>query len=306
MTLTIRAAYWEQDKSSLRAIREQVFVEEQSVPIELEWDEHDEIASHWLAFINDEPVATVRMLNDGHIGRMAVLKQQRGLQIGQQLLHTVLDECRQRQLLETYLYAQTHAIPFYEKMGFHCIGDEFMDAGIPHRKMQLTITDKRLLGQHGGRFAIHNIRQATQDLIEQCERQLLVLSFDLDPTIYDQQDIIGAISKLARKSRYTEIKLLIVDSKRLVRRGHGLLNLSRRLSSAIEIRKTTADLKDLPQALVIADLRGIIGYDLKDPDAQQAWGNYNNKPAAEALAAEFDILWQRANQDRELKVLGIS
>lgn len=304
--LTINPANWQQNKDDLQAVRQAVFIDEQSVPIELEWDEYDDEASHWLAFNDGEPVATVRMLSDGHIGRMAVLKSHRHRGIGRQLLQTVIDDCSRRQLLRGYLYAQAHALGFYQSMGFEIVGDEFMDAGIAHRKMIKTISKQRLLGQHGGRFSVPDLADAVLDLVGQCERQLLIFCYDLDKSLFDRSELIDVVSRLARKSRYTQIRLLVVDTKSMVKRGHGMLNLARRLSSKIEIRKTTADLRDLPEAFVIADNRGLLGYDLQNSEANNAWADYNNKPSAEALAAEFDSLWQRASHDRELKILGIS
>ena len=305
-TPTIKPTDWQHDKDALRAIRQSVFVDEQAVPVELEWDQYDESASHWLALIDDQAIATARLLNDGHIGRMAVLKNHRGCGIGRQLLQAIIEECRQRQLLSCYLYAQTHAVGFYKTMGFDIVGDEFMDAGIPHLKMIKPVTEQRLLGVHGGRYTVKNLADTVLDLISQCERQLLIFSYDLDKNLYDHRELIDAVSQLARKSRYTQVKLLVVDSKSIVKRGHGLLNLARRLSSKIEIRKTTADLKDLPEAFIIADQRGLLAYDLKNLEGRSAWANYNNKPAAQALAAEFDLLWQHASHDRELQLLGIS
>ena len=307
MTITtIKKADWLQDKTALRAIRERVFIKEQSVPIELEWDQYDDLATHWLALNGSEPVATVRLLRDGHIGRMAVLKQYRGNGVGRQLLQAVIEECRHRQLFNSYLYAQTHAIAFYQRMGFEVVGEEFMDAGIAHRKMIKTIAQHRLLGVHGGRFSVTHLADAVLDLTVQCERQLLILCYDLDKNIFDHREIIDAMSQLARKSRYTQIRILVVDTKPIVKRGHGLLNLARRLSSKIEIRKTTADLKDIPEAFIIADGVGLLAYDIHNNDACRTWANYNNKPAAQALAAEFNLFWQHASQDRELKILGIS
>ena len=131
---------WQNDASSLRAVREAVFIHEQHVPKELEWDEFDPVSTHVLA-INSigEPIGAARLLQDGHIGRMAVLKAWRGQGIGCAMLQRLLDESRQRKITEVMLNAQVTAKAFYAKFGFQKIGEEFMEAGIPHVCMFLKL-----------------------------------------------------------------------------------------------------------------------------------------------------------------------
>ena len=143
MTLTIERAHWsdETDQKLLRAIRTTVFIQEQNVPESMEWDELDRISIHFLAWLDNQPVACVRLIPDGHIGRMAVLPQRRKQGIGMQLLIACEQEARQRHVTRLLLSAQTQAIPFYEKAGYVLISDTYMDAGIPHRDMQKLITE---------------------------------------------------------------------------------------------------------------------------------------------------------------------
>ena len=124
-------------------IRKAVFVEEQAVPLELEMDEYDDVAVHFL--MRDAagiPLATARLL-DKHglakIGRVAVLKGQRGQGVGLELMRFVIDEAKRRGFTEAVLDSQTYAIPFYERLGFVAEGDEFDDAGIPHFLMRRTL-----------------------------------------------------------------------------------------------------------------------------------------------------------------------
>jgi predicted GNAT family N-acyltransferase len=136
---TITRTTWRESEPVLRSIRQQVFIDEQCVPKDLEWDEYDNDAIHILVQdSDDQPIATARLLADGHIGRMAVLTPWRRRGIGRAMLETLLQYCREKNL-KPYLDAQTHALGFYEKMGFNMTGDEFLDAGIPHRKMILDI-----------------------------------------------------------------------------------------------------------------------------------------------------------------------
>jgi len=121
------------------AIRKTVFVEEQAVPLELELDEYDNAATHFLLRDGAVPLATARML-DKHglakIGRVAVLKEARGRGLGLVLMYSVLDEARRQGFAEAVLDSQTYAIPFYERLGFVAEGNEFDDAGIPHYLMR--------------------------------------------------------------------------------------------------------------------------------------------------------------------------
>jgi predicted GNAT family N-acyltransferase len=135
-TYTIRSANWQDDGLLLRIIRETVFVKEQQVPVELEWDEFDNDCLHLLAIdTNERPIGTARLLSDGHIGRMAVLKEWRGKGVGSAMLSRLLAETDDRHIRQAVLNAQTVAAGFYKKFGFQVVGEEFIEAGIPHVKM---------------------------------------------------------------------------------------------------------------------------------------------------------------------------
>lgn len=130
---------WQNHEATLCAIRYAVFVEEQGVPVEIELDEWDASVVHALAYDGEQPVGTGRLLPDGRIGRMAVLKEARGQGVGVALLNALLGAAKNAGLVQVTLHAQTHAIGFYQKLGFEAYGDEFDDAGIPHRAMRREI-----------------------------------------------------------------------------------------------------------------------------------------------------------------------
>ena len=128
---------WEEARGEARPIRLAVFVEEQSVPVEIEWDDQDEKSLHALAYSKTGgAVATGRLLPDGHIGRMAVLKEWRGQGVGGAILERLVAVARERGDREIELFAQTHAIPFYHRYGFVENGEVFEEAGIPHQAMR--------------------------------------------------------------------------------------------------------------------------------------------------------------------------
>ena len=140
MSLQIVTGDWDSLRDHAQALRVEVFVVEQGVPVELEWDEADEVSTHTVAYDQSgQAVATGRLLPDGHIGRMAVRKSARGQGIGTQVLSALLHEAKRQQFQELVLHAQAHAIEFYAKHGFQIEGDEFSEAGIPHRRMTLRV-----------------------------------------------------------------------------------------------------------------------------------------------------------------------
>jgi|SRR5690625_453023 len=121
------------------SIREIVFIHEQNVPPELEKDEFDQTAIHFIGYINKKPIATgrVRFVDDyGKLERIAVLKEYRGKSYGTQIIEQMELKIRQKKYKKALLHAQTHAIDFYERLGYHVVSDEFMDAGISHVAME--------------------------------------------------------------------------------------------------------------------------------------------------------------------------
>lgn len=132
----ITVATWHGDGPTLRALRQAVFVAEQGVPLEIELDGRDPECRHLLARCAGVPVGCVRMLPDGHIGRMAVLAPWRGCGIGRRLLAAMLEQAAAAGLRGVWLHAQVHALAFYERLGFRAEGPEFDEAGIRHRLMR--------------------------------------------------------------------------------------------------------------------------------------------------------------------------
>lgn len=131
----VRPADWETDQPSLRAVREQVFVFEQSVPREMEWDEFDGLSRHVIAEAQGAAIGTGRLLPDGHIGRIAVLPGWRGRGVGSALLRALLDMARAAGHDRAMLNAQVRAAAFYRRFGFEPAGGEFLEAGIAHVAM---------------------------------------------------------------------------------------------------------------------------------------------------------------------------
>ena len=131
-----------EDLKKAYAIRTEVFVLEQKVPLELEMDADDQRAIHVLGSIDHEAVACGRIVMDRdhtHIGRVAVKKEHRGKGLGKQLMEYLIQVCKDKGARDIILHSQVQAIPFYASLGFQAYGDIFLDAGIEHRAMKMEL-----------------------------------------------------------------------------------------------------------------------------------------------------------------------
>jgi len=133
--ISIFQTTYAENEDKIRAVRHKVFVEGQSVPEELEIDGKDRSCFQVLLIKNDEAIGTGRMERDGHIGRIAVLEEYRGMNFGSMIMSKLEDIAEKNGIISTYLNSQKQAIPFYIKLGYEPVGDYFMEAGIEHIKM---------------------------------------------------------------------------------------------------------------------------------------------------------------------------
>ncbi|MEU3524436.1 GNAT family N-acetyltransferase [Streptomyces sp. NPDC038707] len=150
---TVRIAEDPADREACFAVRKEVFVVEQGVAEDIEYDAHDAVAVHVLAVHEDgRPLGTGRLLHGaaaaqktgadasvGSLGRLAVLRAARGLGVGAALVRAIEDAARARGLAAVDLHAQTQALGFYERLGYTAYGPQFPDAGIPHRAMRRSL-----------------------------------------------------------------------------------------------------------------------------------------------------------------------
>lgn len=136
-------AHWRDDALAIALVRRRVFLQEQGVPEDMEWESRDPDCLWFVARTRgeegDETVGIVRLVPDGSLGRMAVLPEWRGRGIGAALLEASLARARALGWSQVRIHAQTHAMAFYAKYGFSPVGPEFEEAGIPHREMILRL-----------------------------------------------------------------------------------------------------------------------------------------------------------------------
>jgi predicted GNAT family N-acyltransferase len=137
LQFNIQKVTWQAHAQQLMNVREAVFIAEQKVPIALEWDGLDETAQHLLALsAAGEAIGCARLLEDGSVGRIAVMQPWRGLGVGTALLSTAIAHYQQLGMHVVTLSSQVHAIAFYEKFEFKVCSEAYVDAGILHRDMQ--------------------------------------------------------------------------------------------------------------------------------------------------------------------------
>ncbi len=314
---------WSSHHRQLREVREIVFIKEQGVPRELEWDGEDEHAYHFLA-VNEagQAIGCARLLANGKIGRMAVLAEFRGTGLGTRLLDAVIEHAKQLGLLTVHLHAQTHAEPFYRKSGFLPVGAAFLEAGIQHQGMTLElpipfespgkvprpslreeapVDDSRPAPQLQTYRNIGDCLNGLLRALSYPRRILAIYSQVLDHALFDRQEVVDALSAFARSGPPVAVRLLIHDSSLITSRGHRLLELARRLDSKIEIRRVPEELADFQATFVTWDN---LGYWLM-PDYQTYVGqaNFNDPVQASRLSERFNYLWERSVPDPELRAL---
>ncbi len=311
---SVREARWPDDRPLLRRVREAVFVEEQGVPLEMEWDDDDIMAYHLIALDRQQqPVGTARLLGTGQIGRMAVLPQWRGHGVGSALLARLLKRAETTGQHKLFLHAQTEAEGFYAKAGFTPVGKVFLEADIPHRKMVLLREgesdeeepdidlDLPLLGESNDLFHLRNeddhLIHAT-GMLRQAKRDLAIFSYDLDPVVFDQLPFVEAFKALALRSRFSRIRVLLQDNTLVLQRGHRLVELAQRLPSVIEIRKPNDDFIDHPENFLLIDDCGYLHR--KTPESHLGIACYHNRHRVNRLLALFDDAWEHGSPDRDL------
>jgi predicted GNAT family N-acyltransferase len=303
---SIRRANWAQDGARLQAIRRQVFVREQRVPEALEWDGLDTEATHLLAEdASGAAIGTARLLPSGQIGRMAVAAEHRRRGIGRALLLELLRIADAEDFPPVFLNAQTSALPFYAGLGFAPEGQEFDEAGIPHRRMRFADPARMLaadlgsrrLGSSAGLLRLRTAaaqRDAVCRLVTQARAELLITTPDLEPALYDREPVLDAMQRLAvlRRGRLP-VRVLVADAEAPVQRGHRLVELGRRFSSAIQIRAIPDELTDGAQPCVLADE---VGYCLRPGATQDSLlADFADGGQTRRLRRRFELLWQQSD-----------
>jgi len=311
----VEDADYVRDLDALRAVREPVFVVEQKVPADLEWDELDPRSKHVLARdLQHRPIGTGRLTPVGKIGRMAVLPEWRGKGVGAVMLTRLIDLARTLGYTQVELHAQVSAIGFYEKFGFVAFGDEYEEAGIQHRSMRLDLAARPpLLRKHPPVGAesteiefqtLDACRDLTLELLRSARHKLWIYSRDLDPTLFSGEAIVAELRRIATSGRGAEIHILLQDPAAAVRQSPPLLHLAQRLSSAIQIRQPQDEIdRQYAAAFLLNDQAGLLfrplGGRFEGAVQPHAPGHHRQ------LLAYFGQVWERSMPPAELRSLGI-
>lgn len=136
---SVKQGSWDQLQQDAKLIRKLVFISEQNIPEQDEWDDQDAISQHFVVYDQNQPIATARLLANNSVGRVAVLKAYRGQGIGRLIMLQIIAYAQAQKRPSLQLSSQVHAISFYEKLGFSIQGDEYDECGIPHIEMVMPI-----------------------------------------------------------------------------------------------------------------------------------------------------------------------
>lgn len=299
--ITLRRALWERDSEVLRRLRETVFVREQQVPAEIEWDGRDVHAEHVIASLGSRDVGCGRLMPDGKIGRMAVLADLRGRGIGARILGALIERAMRQGLPRVRLHAQAHAEGFYARAGFRVEGAPFDEAGIAHVAMVRVLDYRGCPVDVVPVSAPDPFADLALGLVDGARRQLDILSPSLDVAVFARPSLSEAMTALVRGSRDARIRLLVNDAQALLASGHPLLALSRRLPSRIGLRH----LPEHPQwdgyTAVISDRKAL----LRLPAGSSDQGVYRveDRAAGRRAAEAFEELWRSATQHPGFRAL---
>ncbi|MDO3722502.1 GNAT family N-acetyltransferase [Marinobacter sp. chi1] len=319
MNLKFRKYSWQLAPGHIRDIREQVFIREQRVPPELEWDDTDEIADHYLAVLpGNTPAGVARLFGTpgetAHIGRMAILPEFRGQGIGEALLRHVMNDAAVSHP-EIVLSAQEYAIPFYQRSGFHVCSDLYDDAGIPHVDMRCLSPDlvsqflkdrstPHILGEDDTSWLFSeekHMLSLMDSVAGQARQRIWLYDRFLEHELYDRFRFRELISQLARRHRLSEVRLLIHDDKPLVKRRHRLVELMRRLPSKIELRLTSDDHPSEDQPFLLADREGVVfRHDFYKPEGV---AKFSDSGRVKLLSENFQRMWDAGRSSLELREL---
>ncbi|KGQ20337.1 GCN5-related N-acetyltransferase [Lysobacter dokdonensis DS-58] len=285
--------------NQLRAVREIVFVEEQQVPLELEWDELDPNCVHVLArALDGTPIGTGRLTPEHKIGRMAVLREWRGKGVGDAMLLALIEQARQRGWREVSLHAQSSAIAFYLRHGFQPYGERFWEAGIEHQSM------RRVLGGPASIDHRDTAIETIVDIVGDARRHLFLYTRDLDPGLFDAPPVMEALRRFGTAGRGNEMRVLLQDAA-APQRGHApLLALAQRLPSVFLFREVDDPVdKAYPSAYLANDLGAYyfrtLGHRFDGEADLHAPGR------ARQLRGAFMPVWERARPVSEYRALGI-
>lgn len=300
--LSIEQVDWAEHHEQLSRIRHTVFVLEQGVPESEEWDAEDASAFHFLAIdpASGEAVATARLLPQGKLTRMAVLREWRERGVGSQLVQRAEQHARGLALDRMYLDAQLTAKDFYATHGYQTCGDTFMDAGMVHVPMEKSLLDTDVHRLANGPDTVTWLREFSR----RATRTVDIFSQQLTPALFADTALVDNLSNLARRDAHSRVRVLVRDTRPLQTGTHPLVQLAQRLPSSIEIRRYTEGASDANSGFFCADSRDLVKFSDENPPA--GFARRSARAESRALLEEFARLWEHGSEaDPNLRVLSL-
>ena len=285
--------------AELRTVRETVFVQEQQVPIEEEWDALDPLCTHVIARdAAGQPIGTGRLTPEHKIGRMAVLRDWRGRGVGEAMLAALLLQARDEKWPLVALHAPVSAEPFYARHGFIPHGGRFWEAGIEHQSMHRALQGSTAVENAAGAIA------ALTGVATQARRYLRIYSRELDPGLLDTAHAIDVLRRFATHTRGGEVQVLLQDAAAPQRSLAPLLTLAQRLPSVFAFREVREPVDRAYASAFIANDMG--GYYFR-PLGHRFEGetDLDNPGRARQLRDDFGRVWERSRPCTEYRALGI-
>ena len=285
--------------AELRAVRDEVFVGEQRVPVELEHDALDPLCTHALARLLDgTPIGAARLTPERHIGRMAVRAPWRGRGVGDALLLALVDEARKRGWPEVRLNSQASAIGFYERHGFAPEGERFIEAGIEHQAMRCALAGPQRIDTREAAI------EAAIRAIDGARRRVWIRSFDLEAWLFADADLVQALRRFATSGRGNEVRVLLHDAAAPQAAHAKLLELAQRLPSVFQFREVDDPVYREERVALVANDAG--GYYVRTQgDRVEGVAAFDSRARVRQLQQRFEEIWERSRPVTEYRALGI-
>ncbi len=311
---TVEPATWTADMADLRRVRNAVFVVEQAVPEDEEWDELDAVSQHVVARDRGgQSIGTGRLTPKGTIGRMAVIREWRGRGVGDAILRVLLELARARHFRQIEIHAQLHALAFYERAGFEAYGEEFDECGIRHRHMRIAIP--ALEPRHQSPIPAHDenlltsidresARTAVLAVLATARRDVSIYMRELEADIYDHADVIEALKQIAIGAPNSSIRILIQQPSGARADGHRLVALSQRLGSSFAFRTPVEEIDhQYPGCFIVCD-RGA-WFERSLASRFDGEGSTHGPGRKAQLQDMFNAIWERSEELTEMRRLEI-
>ncbi|MEO6365924.1 MAG: GNAT family N-acetyltransferase [Luteimonas sp.] len=295
----IEAIDYQTGLTDLRAVRETVFVQEQNVPLEEEWDALDPQCVHVIARAGDgTPIGTGRLTPERRIGRMAVLREWRNKGVGDALLLALIAQAHERGWREIALNSQVGAQRFYARHGFIPEGERFIEAGIDHQPMRRKLGGPTAIEHRDAAIAI------VTAIISQARRALSIYTRELDPGLFDAPDIVDALRRFGTGGRGNEVRVVLQDAASPHRALAPIIALAQRLPSVFAFREVIDPVdRAYASAFVVNDDGGYyfrtLGHRFEGESSLDAQGR------ARQLREGFDRVWERSRPVTEYRSLGL-